>query len=74
MAKQHPRDIWKANLMAADIARRGWVAKDLADAAGVAVSSVTRWLNGEHRTARMAKKMAFALGHPVDRYVKDVAA
>jgi len=52
-----------------DIAARGWQPADLADKAGVARSTVSRFLNGEFQTARMAKRLAQALGYSVRRYI-----
>lgn len=55
--------------MREDIAARGWQPADLADRAGVARSTVGRFLNGEFQTARTAKKLAAALGYSVRRYL-----
>jgi transcriptional regulator with XRE-family HTH domain len=52
-----------------DMAARGWIARDLARAAGVSDMAVSRFLNGEIRTPRMAKKFADALGYSVRRYL-----
>jgi transcriptional regulator with XRE-family HTH domain len=52
-----------------DMSERGWMPTDLARAAGVSDMAVTRFFRGEHRTARMAKKFADALGRPVRRYL-----
>ena len=55
--------------MAEDIAAKGWQMVDLARKAGVAGSSVGRFIGGEHQTARMAKKLSRALGKPADHYL-----
>jgi transcriptional regulator with XRE-family HTH domain len=55
--------------MQQDIAAKGWQPADLADRAGVARSTVSRFLNGEFQTARMAKRLAEALGYSVRRYI-----
>lgn len=52
-----------------DIATKGWQPADLADRAGVARSTVGRFLNGEFQTARTAKKLAETLGYSVRRYL-----
>ncbi|HYE86529.1 MAG TPA: helix-turn-helix transcriptional regulator [Vicinamibacterales bacterium] len=52
-----------------DIALRGWQPADLADRAGVARSTVSRFLSGDFQTARTAKKLADALGYSVRRYL-----
>lgn len=55
--------------MQRDIAAKGWQPTDLADRAGVARSTVSRFLNGQFQTARVAKKLAAALGYSVRRYI-----
>lgn len=58
-----------ADRMRQDIAAKGWQPADLADRAGVARSSVGRFLSGEFQTARMAKRLAETLGYSVRRYL-----
>lgn len=53
-----------------DIAAKGWQPADLADRAHVARSTVSRFLSGEFQTARTLKKLAKALGQPIDRYLQ----
>lgn len=65
------RVVWKVALLEADMAKQGWGPALLANQAGLAVSTVTRFLAGTHRTPKAAKRMAMALGHPVARYVRD---
>lgn len=60
---------FNAELLEQDMAGKGWLAIDLARRAGVSHMSVGRFLNGERRTARMAKKLAEALGKPLSRYI-----
>lgn len=55
--------------MQRDIAARGWQPADLADQAGVARSTVSRFLGGEFQTPRTAKKLAKALGYSIRRYL-----
>lgn len=64
---------YNAKRMAKDITRKGWQPVDLAREAGVAPSTVGRFLNGESQTARTAAKLADALGYDLDRYIKAVA-
>lgn len=70
----HPRSIaepirFDAQLMAEDMAMKGWTKLDLATKAGVADMTVIRFLRGERQTAPTAKKLARALGHSVRRYL-----
>lgn len=60
---------YNAQLMAEDMARKGWFRKELAAKAGVSDMSVTRFLRGERQTAPMAKKLAKALGRSINRYL-----
>lgn len=55
--------------MAEDIALKGWTKVDLAKRARVADMTVIRFLRGERQTGKTAKKLAKALGHPVERYL-----
>ena len=55
--------------MREDMAAKGFLKKDLAQRAGVSAMAVTRFLSGERQTARMAKKLASALGHSTRRYI-----
>lgn len=57
--------------LAEDLALRGWTARRLAAQCDppVAVSTVTRFLNGQSQTAQMAKRFADALGYSVRRYL-----
>ena len=60
--------------MAADIADKGWQPVDLARKAGVAPSTVGRFLGGQQQTARMAARLATALGYSARRYRVAMAA
>jgi transcriptional regulator with XRE-family HTH domain len=60
---------YDAQLMAEDMALRGWTKLDLAKRARVADMTVIRFLRGESQTAPTAKKLANALGHSVRRYI-----
>lgn len=56
-------------LLKDDLAAKGWLPIDLARKAEVSHMAVSRFLSGERQTARMAKKLAVALGHSVRRYL-----
>lgn len=56
-------------LMSRDMAAKGFIKKDLAAKAGVSAMAVTRFLRGDRQTARMAKRLATALGYSVRRYI-----
>lgn len=47
---------------------KGWNAAELARRLKVATSTVTRFLNGSHQTARILKRIAKKLGHEPNRY------
>jgi transcriptional regulator with XRE-family HTH domain len=53
----------------ADLAAKGWQPADLADRAGVARSTVSRFLRGDFQTNRMAKRLAETVGYSVKRYL-----
>jgi transcriptional regulator with XRE-family HTH domain len=55
--------------MREDMARRGWMATHLAAACGLSVRTITRFLEGDTQTAKVAHKIATAFGHDVDRYL-----
>lgn len=52
-----------------DLAAKGWLPTDLARRAGVSDMTVSRFLSGERRTARTAKKISKALGRSIHRYL-----
>lgn len=56
-------------LMAEDMAVKGWTKLDFAKRARVSDMTVIRFLRGDQQTARTAKKLATALGHSVQRYL-----
>lgn len=49
--------------MQRDMENKGWLPVDLARAAEVSHMAVSRFFAGKHQTARIAKKLAVALGH-----------
>lgn len=63
-----------AELMASDMAKKGWMQSDMATAAGVASSTVGRFLSGKFQTTRTAVKLAKALGYSVRRYLVSAMA
>jgi transcriptional regulator with XRE-family HTH domain len=56
-------------LMRTDLALKGWNQSDLAKKAKVSAMAVSHFFNSPQRTARMAKRLATALGHDVSRYL-----
>lgn len=71
MVRTHtvPRIEFDSQLMAEDMALKGWNKGDLANRAQVSDMTVIRFLRGESQTARTAKKLAKALGYTVQRYL-----
>lgn len=67
----HKRDRgqYRVQLLKDDIKSHGWLPIDLARKARVSHMAVSRFLSGERQTPRMAKKLATALGHTIDRYL-----
>ncbi len=60
---------YNVQLLAEDMAEKGWTKLDLANEAGVSDMTVIRFLRGEVQTAPTAKKLAIALGRSVSRYI-----
>ncbi len=60
---------FNAQLMAEDMAAKGWTKLELATRADVSDMSVIRFLRGERQTPPMAKKLAKALGRSIERYL-----
>lgn len=52
-----------------DIAARGWLARDLARAAGVSDMTVSRVLSSERSNPRTWARIAAAMGYTVRRYL-----
>lgn len=65
--------LFNAQLIAEDMAVKGWTKLDLANAAGVADMTVIRFLRGERQTPQVAKKLAKALGRSIRRYLISTA-
>lgn len=57
-------------LMAEDLAAKGWLKAELARRAKVSDASCYRFFQGKQRTATVAKALAKALGKPVSRYIR----
>lgn len=60
---------YRVGLVREDMAKRGWLATDLARAAEVSDMTVHRFFKDGQVTARTVKKLADALGYTVRRYV-----
>ena len=60
---------YNVGLLKNDMAAKGWIPTDLAKRARVSDMTVSRFLSGERRTARTAKKIATALGYSIRRYL-----
>lgn len=56
--------------LAVDMAARGWLAPDLARAAGLAAWSVRRVLRGDRMNPRTWDRIARAMGYSAKRYVR----
>lgn len=74
MKTETPRARYNTQLIAEDMAAKGWTKLDLANQAEVADMTVIRFLRGERQTAPTAKKLAKALGWSVRRYLLRVEA
>lgn len=61
---------YDVELIELDMARKGWLPIDLARESSLSQMTIGRFLKKERQTARTAKRIAFALGHKVDRYLK----
>ena len=60
---------YNTQLLAEDIAAKGWMPVDAARRSGLSSKTVTRFLSGEFQTAKTAKRLAEALGRSVSRYL-----
>lgn len=61
--------VWDVQLMAEDMAAKGWSPAAFARKAKVADMTVYRFLSGKQQTPPTAKKLATALGYEVARYI-----
>lgn len=57
--------------MNTDRLTRGWTLSELAREIGQTPSNVARFFRGESCSPKTARQIAFALGHPLERYVRD---
>lgn len=64
-----PRPSYDVARVTDDMAAKGWIAKDLAEEAGVSEMTVSRFLRDIRQSPRTAKKLAGALGYSVRRYL-----
>lgn len=70
MANSFPARVdFDHHLMAEDMAIKGWTRAELAREAGVADMTVYRFMRGEQKSSRTAKKLALALGYSIRRYM-----
>lgn len=60
---------YNTQLLAEDMAAKGWLPMDLAKRSGLAHTTVARFLRGEFQTPKTAKRLATALGTSVRRYL-----
>jgi transcriptional regulator with XRE-family HTH domain len=60
---------YRAQLIAEDMAAKGWTKRQLATRAGVSDMTVIRFLRGDSQTAPTAKRLANALGRSIHRYL-----
>lgn len=60
---------YDVQLLAEDMAIKGWNNKTLGLRADLSDMTVIRFLRGDHQTAGTAKKLASALGYSVRRYL-----
>lgn len=63
-----PKPTFDTDRMVEDMTLKGWMPVDLARAARVSASGVSLFLNEKHQTAKMAAKLARALGYSIRRY------
>jgi transcriptional regulator with XRE-family HTH domain len=61
--------LYNAQLIAEDMALKGWLQKDLARQAHCTQMTVGRFLKGQFQSNKTAKKLADALGYPLSRYL-----
>lgn len=61
---------WDVDKLATDMARRGWIGRDLARAAGVHEMTVSRALRHGSVSARAWARLAGAMGYTVGRYIR----
>jgi transcriptional regulator with XRE-family HTH domain len=64
-----PRVAFNVAQMTLDMAAKGWIGKDLARKAKVSEMAVSRFLRGQTQSPRVAKKLAQALGKPLETYI-----
>lgn len=72
MADAKPRPTFNADLVAADMALRGWMSADLARHAGLSIPTITLFLKNEVQTTKTAHRIAKALGRSVRRYFSGI--
>lgn len=73
LTARRPRARFDTKKVVADMALRGWNNTDLAREAGLSGQTISRFLRGD-QSAKVAKKIALALGYTPARYFVRVAA
>lgn len=63
---------YRLGLLDRDRRARGMTHSDVAAEIGMSVPTVTRFFRGENCSPKTAKRIAFALGHPLERYVVEI--
>lgn len=66
--KPKPKPRWNVELMAADMALRGWNTYDVARRAGKAHKTIHRFLTGDVQTTKTAAAIAKVFGFSTRRY------
>lgn len=69
---QRHKPKFDAEAIQRDMALKGWMATDLARAAGLSKMTISKFLKGELQTAKSAGKIARALGYSIRRYFAGV--
>ena len=67
MKRMRSKGTWNLRLFRKDVALCGWNLRDLSRASLVSTATLTRFFQG-YGTPKTAKRIAMALGHPLDRY------
>lgn len=74
VARMKPKAVWNVERITADMSLRGWNTHALAQAAGLSVKTVDRFLRGQVQTPKTAAAISIALGHATKRYFSHVEA
>jgi transcriptional regulator with XRE-family HTH domain len=69
MENERPRVSFDVALIIDDMGRKGWMGTDLARETGLSNKTISLFLRNICQTPKTAKKIAFALGKPLTRYL-----